>query len=470
MACAHNLIDTPGCRRSASLFSTCILKTKNFHEVHFKLKFSRLVNSRVKGKLAQNAGWLSLGQGLGIISQGFYFVLLGKLLGAMQYGIFAGAFALTAMISQYSSVGTGTLFIRYVSGKPSRFSVYWGNILLVTSLVGGALVVALGILGEHVLSHASASLVVVAALSNCLFGQITTECSRVFQAFERMKFTAVLTLLTNVVRVMAAGIMVLTIRHATASQWATVAMAVSGTAAIASVTLVTIKFGCPRIDVCVTVNHGAEGFGYAFAMSSSSVYNDIDKVMLSHYGMTSANGTYSMAYRILDAACIPLSALREAVLPRLFNTGRYGIAGVSGIALGILKKALPIAALSGAIMFVAAPLVPHLIGKGFSETVPAIQWLCLIPLFRSVHQMSGAALTGAGRQIHRTCAQVSVALLNLLLNLWLIPQYSWRGAATASLVSDGLLAVACWTLLSRALSNAKKRKEIDNHVRIHVGC
>jgi hypothetical protein len=28
----------------------------------------------------------------------------------------------------------------------------------------------------------------------------------------------------------------------------------------------------------------------------------------------------------------------------------------------------------------------------------------------------------------------------VLINLWLIPQYSWRGAAWASLASDGLLA------------------------------
>jgi hypothetical protein len=37
--------------------------------------------------------------------------------------------------------------------------------------------------------------------------------------------------------------------------------------------------------------------------------------------------------------------------------------------------------------------------------------------------------------------QILVAVANVVLNLWLIPAYSWKGAAWASLGCDGLLAV-----------------------------
>ena len=36
------------------------------------------------------------------------------------------------------------------------------------------------------------------------------------------------------------------------------------------------------------------------------------------------------------------------------------------------------------------------------------------------------------------------AVFNILLNLWLIPAYSWRGAAWSSLASDGMLALSLW--------------------------
>jgi O-antigen/teichoic acid export membrane protein len=47
----------------------------------------------------------------------------------------------------------------------------------------------------------------------------------------------------------------------------------------------------------------------------------------------------------------------------------------------------------------------------------------------------------------RTAAQVTVALVNLLLNLWWIPVFGWIGAAWSSLASDGLLAVLNTLLL-----------------------
>jgi len=66
---------------------------------------------------------------------------------------------------------------------------------------------------------------------------------------------------------------------------------------------------------------------------------------------------------------------------------------------------------------------------------------------KAIHYFGADALTGAGHQGYRTVVQVGIAALNILLNLWLIPLYSWRGAAIATIVSDGLMGVAIWTLV-----------------------
>ena len=68
-----------------------------------------------------------------------------------------------------------------------------------------------------------------------------------------------------------------------------------------------------------------------------------------------------------------------------------------------------------------------------------------MPLLKTLHYFAADALTGAGHQALRTLVQVAVAGFNVLVNLWLIPAYSWRGAAWSSLASDGLLAVALWS-------------------------
>jgi O-antigen/teichoic acid export membrane protein len=80
------------------------------------------------------------------------------------------------------------------------------------------------------------------------------------------------------------------------------------------------------------------------------------------------------------------------------------------------------------------------VGPGFAQSVSALRWLCLIPVFRSVQLMAGCALTGAGLQRYRTTAQVFTVGLNLGLNCWWIPKYGWRGAAVSSLLTDGFIA------------------------------
>jgi O-antigen/teichoic acid export membrane protein len=61
-----------------------------------------------------------------------------------------------------------------------------------------------------------------------------------------------------------------------------------------------------------------------------------------------------------------------------------------------------------------------------------------------MHYFLADSLTGAGYQRIRTIAQIGVALFNVGLNLWLIPAYSWRGAAWASLASDAALVLAMY--------------------------
>jgi O-antigen/teichoic acid export membrane protein len=98
-------------------------------------------------------------------------------------------------------------------------------------------------------------------------------------------------------------------------------------------------------------------------------------------------------------------------------------------------------------MVVAAPIIPHLVGNGFGESVVALRWLCLLPFFRSLHISAGDALTGAGYQKFRLSTQTGAAAFNFATNLYLIPRYGWLGAAWASLATDGLLVAGNWAVL-----------------------
>ena len=102
--------------------------------------------------LAHNAGWMLVGQGCSFLLQAGYFVLLARLLGVREYGIFAGAFAFVGIVMPYSTLGSGLLFVRYVGSQPNSFAVYWGNIILSTTIAGTALTAVLWLVAPHLLN------------------------------------------------------------------------------------------------------------------------------------------------------------------------------------------------------------------------------------------------------------------------------------------------------------------------------
>jgi len=90
-----------------------------------------------------------------------------------------------------------------------------------------------------------------------------------------------------------------------------------------------------------------------------------------------------------------------------------------------------------------------LTGKGYGDAISALRWLCIIPIFRSVHQITGTVLTSLGLQRYRTVTQVAAVVLNFGLNVWLIPEFGWHGAAWSSLATDGALGIMNWCVLER---------------------
>ena len=191
----------------------------------------------------------------------------------------------------------------------------------------------------------------------------------------------------------------------------------------------------------------SEGFGFSFAGSTFSIYNDIDKTMLSHYGMNAANGLYSMAYRVIDMATMPSWSIYAASLPRVFRAGSAGIQATRPLAGRMLGAMLGVSLPVVLVIFLSAPLIPRLVGPSFHDSVEAVRWLAILPLLRCFQLSGGAALTGAGYQRYRTAGQLSAAFVNFALNLYLIPHRGWLGAAWASLATDALIGMLNWLLL-----------------------
>jgi O-antigen/teichoic acid export membrane protein len=391
-------------------------------------------------RISRNASWLFLGQGTNLLLQAGYFILLARLLGVKEYGVFAGAFAVVNLVTPYSALGAQMLFMRYVTADRAKAATYWGNSLAVataaTVLIGCVLFFA----GPALTRTHDPFIFVVLVVANCLFSQISTLGSTVFQTFEKMPRTAMLGLASNLARFLILVIMRLTFHHATAFQWSIGVLIASGCAAGLSAAWVTAEVGTAVFERDLMVRRIGEGVGFSFAGTTQATYNDVDKVMLSHYGLNRENGFYTLAYRVIDVATTPVVALDAAVLPRFFRLGEAQLPKVVRLAVRSAGASTLLGAGIAVVVLSIAPLIPRMVGHDFSGVVTALRWLCWIPLLRGIHRATGSALTGSGHQNLRTIAQLIVAAANLLFNIWWIPTYGWVGAAWSSVACDGILA------------------------------
>jgi O-antigen/teichoic acid export membrane protein len=402
--------------------------------------------AQIKGlsqhQLTRNTSWLFSGQAFNFFFQAAFFILLARLLGATQYGIFAGVFALVNTVTPYCGLGSGLLFMRYVHADAANAPVYWGNGLLATAVMALIIAVAFIFIGPLTTGIHDVALTVYLVIAYCLLGRIVTLASFVFQTYEKMKLTAMLTTLANISRLLVLICMRTALHHATAAQWAVGVVTASAITAAIAIYLVHKSVGSPTFNVGLIFRRTWEGLGFSLAASTQAVYNDIDKAILSREGLIREDGFYTLAYRIIDFAATPGDAISASVLPRYFQLqNRGGPRPVVRLALKSILVMAGIGIVVAVILWFSAPIVPRLVGGDFGGVMHALRLLCVIPLLRGVHMVSGNALSATDNQKLRLVSQFSVAAINVGLNFWWIPLFGWVAAAWSSVVSDGLLAV-----------------------------
>jgi O-antigen/teichoic acid export membrane protein len=421
-------------------------------------------------KFAHNAGWMLAGQVLRLVIQAAYFTVIARGLGAANYGAFIGVVALVNILFPFGTMGSGFLMVKNVSCDPLKFPEYFGRALLTTFVSSSILFGAVVVLSRFILPGTIAVKLVMLVAASDLFGMsISGMCGQAFQAVERFNFNAAINVMMSVARLGGAILLVRRHHNPSALQWGTFYFGSTIICACAALLLVLVKIGRPRFNLLQTRNEVWEGLYFSAGQSAQTIYNDIDKTMLARLGSLNATGIYGAAYRLIDVSFAPVWSMLAAAYPSFFRAGTNGIRATLRHAKPLLLRALGYAVLVCFVMLVGAGLVPRILGGEYVSTEEALRWLAVLPILKVVHFFLSDALTGAGFQGIRSAIQIGVAIFNVLINLWIIPLYSWRGAAWSSIASDALLAAgigaAAYVLSRRAPALARETETFELRAR-----
>jgi O-antigen/teichoic acid export membrane protein len=411
--------------------------------------FEKIKSSR----LARDTGHLAIGQGLRLVIQAIYFVLIARALGPEKYGAFVAVVALAAILTPFAGIGGSNLFVKNVRSGRRSAGLCWGNGLLSILISGTAL--SCLVVAINYAFHLRMPFLVVAlvCISDLFLLRVIELAVFGFAAVDRMKDNAIQNVATSLPRLIAIAVLSMWARPVTLESWTTAYLISTAAGTLYATYRAHRIWGAPRFDWAALREDAGEGAYFSIGTSAATIYNDIDKVMLGKISFAAA-GIYAAAYRIIDVSVTPIRSLANAAYPHFFRRGLDGMGSAHAYANQQIKRALIYSGTLFVALWFSAPLLPVLLGANYADTAVALRWLGLIPLLRGVHVFLADSLSGAGFQGLRSAIQVGIALVNVLLNLAILPRYGWFGAVWTSLASDGLLVLSLWVAIQYKLRTA----------------
>jgi|ERR1700736_1476145 len=172
------------------------------------------------------------------------------------------------------------------------------------------------------------------------------------------------------------------------------------------------------------------------------IYVRIDQVMLAHLASERALGIYSAAVKVSEVGYFVPGILAASFFPSIIRTRElgaeaYNVRRQHYFDLSVLLAvaiALPTTLLAG-------PIIHLLYGDQYAEAVPILCALVWATLFVFTGGARQQYLIAEGHMKFSFAATLAAAILNVVLNIFLIPRYEGFGAAIATLISYGLSAI-----------------------------
>ncbi len=422
------------------------------------------------GRLAHSTFAATAGLSLRALLQIVLFLTLTRTLGVQGYGAFVAVLAIATFFSPLIGSGAGTLLLRNTARRPNEFTRYFGRTLLLAGLTAAPLVSAALILSVLILPRNVAGLAIVAiVISELLFTPFVEIAAKAYQAFERMGRMAVLQVGLIGGRLVALGLLIMLVADVGIEYWAVAYACASALTAAFALALVSRELGWPHFALRGTYRAFREGKFFALVQATARVHAEADKAMLARLDSLSTTGLYSAAHRVIDLIMLPALALLSSAFTRLSRAGSEGVSSAARLALRLAPVPIGYALTCGLLIYFMADVVSSLLGAGFSESADVLRWFAVLPVVALLRSGTVTVAGVSGQQRLSAAAMLVGAIVNIGLNLWLIPLYSWQGAVVATYAAEVVILVLLVSLLLRVPTVSSQVSGRDREVVLRKG-
>ncbi|MDO8486242.1 MAG: flippase [Candidatus Staskawiczbacteria bacterium] len=400
-----------------------------------------LNNKNDKQTIFKNIVWLGLGTMLNKVLSLALIILAARFLGAEEYGKFSFALAFIYLFVVFFDFGLSPVITREFARLKEKKEDFYSIISLKVLLALGTLVLILLCSFLTVPEKDIQRMILILSLfliANSFWGMFNSF----FHAHQKMEYEAIFDTL-QVLMIFAFGFFILF--NYPSSENLSYAYFLS---ALITLVLISIFFHFKIFPLKINFNllvwkkFLTMSWPLALIGIFGVIYGYIDSVMLGYWKMFAEAGWYNAAQRIVMAGLIPMGFVGASFYPALSKFSKeskekFQKVWDSEVEIMILL-ALPLV-VGGWVL--AQKIIYAFYSFEFAPSILALQILILtvgsIFLYRPFYD----AMIVLDQQIKTFWVTIAGAVVNVVLNLILIPKYSLYGAAVATVITNFLILV-----------------------------
>ena len=410
------------------------LKIENLSQLKSHVKFRAILS---------NTGWLFgdriLRMGAGLVVG----VWVARYLGAEEYGLFNYAFAFVSLFTPIFTLGLDDVVIRHLVRESSDKEEVLGTTFSL-KLIGGIVSVLLAvscIFFLEVNNTLTIWLVAILAMTGIFRAGDTIELW--FQSQVQSKYTVIAKNIAYLVSILLKVILILTKAPLLAFAWVALAEIIMGAIGLSAIYQVKgySKLWNWKWNFGAAKSLMKESFPLIFSGFAILIFMKIDQIMLGQIKGNSEVGTYSAAVRISELWYFIPATIVSSVSPTIYaakEKSEYHYYKRIGQLLRLLTYIS--LAISIPMTFLSKNLVLMMFGSGYAEagSILAVHIWASLFVFMGVATLPWFVAEGLNHiSLGKT---VLGAILNVILNFLLIPQYAGIGAAIATITSQAVSA------------------------------
>jgi len=401
-------------------------------------------------RVAKNTAVLLVSQILSFTLGFLYLTYSARYLGPENFGILSFAISFTTIFGIFADLGLSQLTVRDLSRDHILSQKYLGNIIVI-KIVSSIIIFLLVFLIINLINQSSTTTIVVYIMAICvLTNSLSQIFYSIFQSYERMEYQAIGTILTSIF-LLSMALLAIYFKLDLVF-FALIYLIVSIILLIYNITICLWKFISPKIELDVNFWKLilSESIFFVLASVFTEIYFNIDSVMLSLMIGNEAVGFYNAAYRLIFILLFIPTVLIISIFPLMskhFESAKNILKmEYEKIFRYLFILALPIFIFG--VLF-ADKIIIIIYGSNYTASIGALQILiCVIPVI-FITYLFGNLLGAINKQRLVAIITGASAIFNVILNILLIPKFSFFGASLATVLTEICVFIIMFSYISK---------------------